>query len=162
MSIQELERARARYALDAIQELQGKCAQTHRAYIAYAKGLPASIVISGLGQAVAMAMSRAGGSEGASAGGDKEAWQILLRHLESWLLRQAGDASPYPKAPSDEEQPDGRLPGLALMQRITTGDQSAYLAAQCEALAILGWLKKFANALLSERSSATRAGEGSG
>lgn len=62
-------------------------------------------------------------------------------------------ASPY------SGTPEPKRPGLALMKAITEGDQRAYLAAQAEALAILGWLAKFANALLVERADSARSGE---
>lgn len=148
MSRRELEQRRARFALERVRALEGRDPRTKRSYTAYAKSLPANIIMAGLGQAVAMAMSKAGGSEGASAGGDKAAWAALLQHLELWLLQEAGPASPY------RGTPDGKRPGLALMRAITEGDQDAYLAAQAEAIACLGWLKKFANALLVDRAEA--------
>lgn len=151
--MRELEQKRAAFALRVVRDLESEDPRTRKSYTAYAKSLPANIVMAGLGQAVAMAMSKAGGSEGASAGGDKAAWTALLRHLEQWLLREAGGASPYSGAP------DERRPGLALVKAVTEGDQRAYLAAQAEALAILGWLKKFANALLVERAEAAKSGE---
>ena len=40
-----------------------------------------------------------------------------------------------------------------LLHRIVEGDQAAYLWAQAEAIAYLGWLKKFANAFLKTPES---------
>lgn len=154
MSRRLLEQRRAEEALRAVRGLEGRDQATRKAYTSYAKSLPATIVMAGLGQAVATAMSKAGGSEQAGVGGDREAWAALLRHLEAWLLAPDNPASPF----AGRKQADLERPGLALVQAITEGDQSAYLAAQAEALAYLEWLKKFANALLAERSGTAMQG----
>ncbi len=146
MNRKELEQARAKNALDAVRALEGRDRATRKAYTSYAKSLPANILMNGLGQAVAMAMSKAAGGENGASAGDAAAWRALVEHLEAWLLSRENVASPYAGTTRQDSQP----PGLTLMQCITQGDQTAYLAAQAEALAYLEWLKKFANALLGE------------
>jgi len=146
----ELEQARAKNALDAVRKLEGHDPATRKAYTSYAKSLPANILMNGLGQAVAMAMSKAAAGEDGTSGGDAAAWRALVEHLEAWLLSRENAASPY--AGTDKTEPK---PGLTLMQCIIEGDQNAYLAAQAEALAYLEWLKKFANALLGEATTSS-------
>ncbi len=142
MTARLLEQRRAEIALGQVEALQSRDKKFRDAYTSYAKSLPATILLSGLGQAVAMAMSRSGSGEG-----NQEAWKTLVGHLETWLLEEAGEASPYFDA---QYSRNGETPGLQLMKKITSLDQRAYVTAQAEALAYLQWLKKFANALLAE------------
>ncbi len=145
-SAHSIEQRRAKRALDAIETMAREDRKDKKkfleAYTSYAKSFPATILLSGLGQAVAMAMSRSGSGEG-----NKEAWGALVGHLETWLLKEAGEASPYFDA---QYGGVGKTPGLELVKKITALDQRAYVTAQAEALAYLQWLKKFANALLAE------------
>ena len=153
-----LEQKRAATALRQVEALYEKYrddAKFRDAYTSYAKSLPATILLSGLGQAVAMAMSKAGAGEGS--GGNREAWKALVAHLETWLLKEAGEASPY----YDSRFQNGERPGLELMKKITGLDQRAYVTAQAEALAYLQWLKKFANALLAEPEKAAETADAS-
>ncbi len=149
-----MEQKRAEAALRQVEALQSEDGKFRDAYTSYAKSLPATILLSGLGQAVAMAMSKAGAGEGS--GGNKDAWKKLVLHLEAWLLNEAGEASPY----YDGGFRSNDRPGLQLMKKITGLDQRAYVTAQAEALAYLQWIKKFANALLAEpeKADASEAG----
>ena len=145
MTARLLEQKRAATALRQVEALQRQDSKFRDAYTSYAKSLPATILLSGLGQAVAMAMSRSGSGEG-----NQQAWKALVMHLEAWLLNEAGEASPY----YDGGFRSNGTPGLELMKKITGLDQRAYVTAQAEALAYLQWLKKFANALLAEPEKA--------
>ncbi|HFD16936.1 MAG TPA: type III-B CRISPR module-associated protein Cmr5 [Rhodospirillales bacterium] len=155
MTARLLEQKRAEAALQKIEKLTGKAKDFRDAYTSYAKSLPATILLSGLGQAVAMAMSKAAAGEGS--GGNREAWKKLVMHLEAWLLNEAGEASPY----YDGGFRSNGTPGLELMKKITGLDQRAYVTAQAEALAYLQWLKKFANALLAEPEKAAETADAS-
>ena len=137
-----IEQQRAEAALAAVQEVAQRAADVQRMYASYAKSLPAMILMAGLGQALATAMSKGGGS---ASGGNAEAWRLLVGHLEAWLVRQCPE-SPYKGAGG--AQGDGSA-GLALMRAIVDHDQRDYVIAQAEALAYLQWLKKFAHALLA-------------
>ena len=83
--------------------------------------LPAAIIISGLGQAMALVKSKK------LAGYDQ-----LYRHLGSWLCAER----PYD--------------GVDLIHQIVNNSEADYIQAQAEAMAYLEWLKKFAVALLEE------------
>jgi len=120
-----MERNRARHALEAIEALKD---QNVDKYVSYVKALPATILQNGFGQAMATLLAAG-----------KEDHKRLYNHLESWLCKD-NSYSPY------HGQTD-------LMKAITTRDESSYLHAQAEAMAYLQWLKKFAVAYLSEAES---------
>lgn len=121
MSEQTLAQRRAKHALECINSLGGASYGNYRSYVS---GLPANILMSGLGQAAAT--MRAGSQPG---------HKQLYDHLSGWLCG------------GDEESPyqDGDL-----LKNITTHDEDHYLHAQAEAMAYLEWLKKFATAFLEK------------
>ena len=121
-----LEQQRAAHALKCVNQIKGKGA-LEQEYKSVAESLSAIIVMNGLGQAAATLLARAG-----QKAKDKSAHRQLFHHLEEWLC----------SAPS---QTGFRAP---LMDSIVNSDQSTYFHAQAEALALLIWLKKFAQALL--------------
>jgi CRISPR-associated protein Cmr5 len=105
-------------------------------YVSYVKGLPATILQNGLGQAMATLL--------AASKGKPDAHRYLYDHVEEWLCN-ANSYSPYYK--QNKQVSNGDL----LMKKITEGDENAYIYAQAEALAYLVWLKKFAVAYLEEK-----------
>lgn len=126
-----LEQQRAAHALNHVRELeQAPFAKEYRSYV---EGLPATIVMNGLGQACATLLSASSGD------GDRgHAYQALHQHLQSWLCRPvvAGRAG-------------GVYPGAkSLIDAIVKNGQADYVHAQAEALAYLVWLKKFSQAFL--------------
>lgn len=126
-----IDQQRAADALDKIRTMEKECGdeQMKRKYRSYIDGLPATIVMNGLGQACAMLLSNAEGESG-----EDNAHRRLYDHLEKWLCRDS-DLAPYGES-------DGLLKG------ITQGDQDDYVRAQTEALAWLNWAKKFSRAYL--------------
>jgi CRISPR-associated protein Cmr5 len=127
---------RAQHALERVEKLErdveGKNRDERKEilgnYVAYVEGLPANIIRSGLGQAIAM--------EKASAKNDP-GHKLLYEHIDSWLTADRKSA-PY-------RNQIGRL-----LNAIVNNDQHTYVRAQAEALAYLEWLKKFAVAFLKE------------
>lgn len=122
-----LEQRRAKHALEMVQSLDDKTAGKYKSY---ADGLPASIVMNGLGQAAATLLAQARGVQ-------NDPHYFLYQHLESWLC-----TSDEPTAPFSDQ--------TSLIEAITNTDQSTYVHAQSEALAYMVWLKKFAQAFLSD------------
>ncbi len=109
--------------------LENNDQEWQKKYSSYAKSLPATIIMNGLGQAAATLLS--------SAKGDKSsAHHVLYEHLEDWLCNENAN-TPY-KGSKD------------LMAAIINNDRYAYIKAQIEALAWLEWLKKFATAYLKQ------------
>lgn len=87
-------------------------------YKALVSSAPADIQTNGLGQTVAFWLSKG-----------KSQHETLYRHLSDWVMQEM------------DEQGD-------LMRWITQTDSSRYRQATVEALAFLGWLKRFAQAEL--------------
>jgi CRISPR-associated protein Cmr5 len=121
---QTLAQRRAADALKNIEELRSKGKDSYGNYKSYVKALPANILMSGLGQAVATVRSR-----------DRKGYPQLYKHLEGWLCGPDEDA-PY------------RNYSAGLLRAITDKDQDHYIRAQAEAMAYLEWLRKFADAFL--------------
>lgn len=110
------EQVRAEDALAKVKLIRG----TEDKYGRYVNSLPASIVMNGLGQAMA--------TEASSKGEHKK----LYDNLSTWLC---GEDGPY-------------RGGSDLLDSIVKNGQEDYLRAQAEALAWLNWHKKFCRAYL--------------
>jgi len=120
-----LEQKRAEEALGNIREL-AQIDPGH--YVSYVSSLPATIVSSGLGQALATLLAKAKNQP-------MEPHRILYDHLAAWLAEQ------IPELAGPPEQ---------VIDKLMANDENVYLRAQGEALAYLHWLKQFARAYLRE------------
>ena len=120
-----LAQERARHALQKIKELEAS--DNYGNYVAYVKSLPATILMSGLGQALAMEKVGATSKTNAVKAGHGK----LFEHVSDWLLNH------WPSRPDE-------YTGGELMEVIISSDQADYMRAQTETLAYLEWLKKFA------------------
>ena len=130
-----MDQVRAADALGKVKKLsdeaKGNSAYVDRndKYAIYAKSLPATILMNGLGQAATSLLAKAEGSD---------AHKLLYMHLESWLCKGNSEV----KAPY--------LGHDDLIEAIIGNSRESYLRAQAEALAWLAWLKKFAVAYLKK------------
>ena len=122
---QTLGQKRAAHALDAVKKLVNQ--KNYGNFGSYVQRLPATIVMNGLGQAMAseLAAARSGTND------DERAHKVLFKLVESWL------------------QKSNAYPEIDLMIAIVKGSQEDYVRAQAEALAYLDWLKKFSQAYLN-------------
>jgi CRISPR-associated protein Cmr5 len=125
------EQRRAADALRAVQALDNDV-ELRKRYRAYADRIGPTILMNGLGQALA--------TERAAAGGDPKkpegrAHDQLYKNLQNWLCRNGGI---YELAAG----------GTDLLQAIVDHGEAEYLRAQTEALAWLVWHKKFCRAYL--------------
>lgn len=114
---------RAEYCLGALEKLGCK----HEDFKSLSAGLPAMILQNGFGQALAFLLAK---------GGDKHvaAFDIIAGWLRrNNILQETGNA--------------------ALLKEISRMEQSQYLHAQRETLAMLEWLKRYAHAGLFEGQS---------
>ena len=125
---QSLAQKRARHALERVSRFEKP--EEYGNYVAYVKALPATIITSGLGQALAMEKSGARSANESVRLGHKN----LFEHLDDWLCRG------WPSTPYNRE-------GDVLAQIVEKGEAD-YIRAQAEALAYLEWLKKLAVAHL--------------
>ena len=135
MADRTLAQRRAADAYEKIELVSKRDAEFQKRYRSYVAGLPAMIVMSGLGQALASLLSRAG-----TGGPDKSAHRLLYDHVAKWLGGIQEEA-PYRQVISGETK--------LLIDEINKRDQATYLHAQAEAMAYLEWLKKFAQAFLA-------------
>jgi len=87
-------------------------------YKALVASAPADIQINGLGQTLAFWLSKGKGEH-----------KTLYRHLSTWVVQKMGQ-------------------GDDLLRWITQTESTPYRRATVEALAFLGWLKRFAQAEL--------------
>jgi CRISPR-associated protein Cmr5 len=122
---QTLGQKRASHALEAIKDLVKQ--KNYGNFASYVQRLPATIIMNGLGQAMAGELAAARGCTNE----DERAHKILFELVESWLKKSKA----YPEAD--------------LMTAIVKGSQENYVRAQAEALAYLDWLKKFSQAYLN-------------
>lgn len=122
---QSLQQQRAKFALEKVKAAADDNRLNRKEYQGCASGLPAMICINGLGQAAAFYRSKNG------------MHKMLYELLSEWL-RQTG-------------QPYGGHDDL--LAGITQGDLHHYRAAQAEALLLLEWVKKFAQAFMEEEKS---------
>ena len=118
---------RAADALARVNELSNRPDEFKQSYRAYVDRLGPTIVMNGLGQALATERAAAGGGP---TGSEKQAHHELYVSLGRWLC---SDDTIYP-ADSD------------LLQAIVANDEASYMRAQAETLAWLGWHKKFCHA----------------
>ena len=121
---------RAADALSCVEQLIAKPDEFKKLYRAYVDRLGPTIVMNGLGQALATECAAAG----CDLKNDRErAHRALYDNLQNWLCRKDGGVYP-----SNDD----------LLEVIMKEDESSYLHAQAEALAWLEWHKKFCRSLL--------------
>jgi CRISPR-associated protein Cmr5 len=126
MPDQTLGQKRAAHALKVITKLAEE--NNYGNFGSYVQRLPATIVMNGLGQAMAGELAAGRGSKD----DDERAHKTLFDFVESWLW----ESKAYPN-------------DKGLMEAIVESNQGDYIRAQAEALAYLDWLKKFSQAYLN-------------
>jgi len=164
------EQKRAKHALKMIRKLKDidqnpasemKKPPLYGNFRAYVENLPTTIVMNGLGQAMATELASARFGDGdilkgncdlselikvlqnPAKGGrnaDERAHEVLFCIVQDWLLQGSG-------VYSENE---------GLMDAIVGGNQDKYVRAQAEALAYLVWLKKFSQAFLRKGGQGER------
>ena len=132
---QSLEQKRAKLAWSQVEKIEGKSGTYQKQYRARARGLPAMIMTSGLGQTLAFLLSK-------NEPGQREpnADGAVALHLAEWLLSKDSPL-PWPKA-------GGRGQPEALLCLIQERSSIEYRQAAREALEFATWLKRFASARL--------------
>ena len=131
MAEKTLGQKRAAHALDAITKLAEK--KDYGNFGSYVQRLPATIVMNGLGQAMAGELAAARLAKGDRMSPDERAHKTLFDCVERWLFE------------CEAYSGDG-----GLMVAIVNSSQENYVRAQAEALAYLDWLKKFSQAYLGD------------
>lgn len=131
-----IEQQRAEFALRAIERalaVPENAHYQHKELKSYARRLPAMIQSNGFGQAMAFYYSKR----------EKfHAYGLIYQMVEDWLCRTG---QVYANAPNASPR---------LLKAITGHDQMMYRRAQAETLALMVWVKKFAEALISADDAA--------
>lgn len=126
---QTMQQARAKHALNTVQDWQKEEPDSQKKLRSYASDLPAMILMNGLGQAIAFAKMK-------SKNTSTKEYGLIYQTLQSWLYEQK---KPLNSLFSDKE----------LIKSITNIDMQTYQLTQTEALLYLDWIKKFSKAFLS-------------
>ena len=121
-----LEQRRAAHALARVRELDRYSSAFKTRYRSYVDRLGPSIVMNGLGQALATERAAAGAKPTKD---DEKAHDELYKSLSTWLCRNEDGVY---RSGQDRD----------LLQELMEHDESSYLRAQAEALAWLEWHKK--------------------
>jgi len=124
-ALRTLEQERAKYAWDCVQEAKEKSFAGD--YRSIALKAPSLILTNGLGQTLAFLKAKGKGEPG-------NEHEVLYQHLEGWLQKQLG------------------INGNLLDWLVNTATSQQYRLATMEALALLQWLKRFAEAELPKGS----------
>lgn len=145
-----LEQLRASKAWAHVNAVPNELSQNYRSLVRKA---PAMIKMNGLGQTLAFLLAqekktaeeiRKKSVEDLGADG------LLYKHLEEWLIEDEGDANPSVTNKEIRKMKANILWGATskktLIERILAEDSVVYQLAAEEALAYLGWLKRFAEA----------------
>lgn len=126
-----LEQGRAAYAWRCVEA--GNDHTKSKEYKSYVKKMPMLIKTNGLGAAVAFALAKGSGKDG---GADiKHPWGLIYHQIEVWLRDEA---------PFKLEELGQRTLAYAL----TEVESASYRAVTVESLALLAWMKRFADALI--------------
>ena len=129
----KLEQGRAAYAYKCAQ--RGKELDKSSEYKAYAKKIPMYIKVNGLGATMAFIWSK-GVKDGTP--DLANAYGLLYNQIEKWLT-------------TEDEKQLLTLEGETIAEKISNIDSSLYRAVTIEVLALLNWIKRFADGLIANK-----------
>ena len=128
---------RAGYALERVLAVtNGKSEKEKKEFKAFSSGAPSMILQNGFGQTLAFWLAK--GTKEDNKKNDKHI--ELFDMVKDWLSLKRNDIDNQFTTEKDRTK---------LMKELTTMEQRRYLSAQNETLALLEWVKRFANADLS-------------
>lgn len=127
---QTVQQSRAKFAWKQVASLSK---QDSEKYLTMARSAPSMVITNGLGPTLAFFLSKKG------------AERILYDHLEEWLCDACDGNRPVLPSSDPEQQGSQRL-----IKRLVNGSSDHYRRATTEALALLDWLKRFAEAAIQE------------
>ena len=120
MAIRELERDRAKFAYNRVEEVAEDRSVKHSEYKSYCKKIPSLIQTNGLSATFAFMNSKGG------------TYKTIYNQVDSWLIdRYKGDGD------LDNEQ--------ELMKKLLTLESTKYRKVTIEILALFNWLRRFAD-----------------
>ena len=132
---------RATFALQALKAKLGKDVgkmDLHKEFPPLAAGLPAMILQNGFGQTLAFLLAKAGDEKDKKKDKKNDKHYVAYSIIRDWLAQNS-----YLDKGDDYD----------VIRQISNMDQIDFLQAQRETLAMLEWLKRFANAALFKGGS---------
>lgn len=117
----------------------GRDSKLGKDYRSAVRKAPAMVKMNGLGQTLAFLLSKEEKEASAAKKSPDKAEGYLYKHLDEWLCGPEASVA----------WPDD-LKDRPLMERIMEVESTVYRQATQEALAYLGWLKRFAEAYFPE------------
>ncbi|AEH24489.1 type III-B CRISPR module-associated protein Cmr5 [Pyrococcus yayanosii] len=150
MNLRSLEQERAAYAYECVKEVKEEDEKTQGRYAAYVKSAPVLILTNGLGQTLAFYLAKIGKNidevdyksidpKSIEGGGDKKAYAYLYKHIARWLAEDIG---------CHKSLTNGTDPLKYIISQNSTSLDVMLLTE--EALFLLNWLKRFADAMLKK------------
>ena len=124
---------RAKYALEKVLQSMQRISDKDK-FSSFTAGAPAMILQNGFGQTLAFWLTK-GTKNGRIDSNDKHI--ILFDIVKDWLSLQDGDTRNNYAIAGDR---------VDLMRQISAMNQNQFLSVQIETLALLEWVKRFANA----------------
>lgn len=123
-----LEQGRAAFAYEAAEK--GAALTKASEYKSYVKKMPMYIKTNGLGAAMSFAFSKGKGKT-------DNAWGLIYHQIEQWLSK-------------DEKHLIDISNDTTLMKVLMNTDSSTYRATTIEVLALLNWMRRFAEGLITK------------
>ncbi|MDV3104837.1 type III-B CRISPR module-associated protein Cmr5 [Thermococcus waiotapuensis] len=145
MDLKSLEQERAEFAYGKISEVKGESSDVQKKYSSYVRSAPVLILTNGLGQALAFYLSRLENlkdvdyrsiSPKGFEKAEKKAYAYLYKHIAEWLAEKRNLTK-------------GNDPLRYYMK--SNGIEAMILTD--EAIALLNWLKRFAEAMLEKEEN---------
>jgi CRISPR-associated protein Cmr5 len=124
----KLEQGRAAFAYDAA--LIGEKLSKNTEYKAYVTKLPMLIKTNGLGAAMSFAFAKGKGRT-------NNAWGLIYHQIETWLKKEDKHLIELGE-------------DISLMKALMNTDSSTYRATTIEVLALLNWMRRFAEGLITK------------
>jgi len=132
-----MEQKRAEYAMDKVKKHGFTEDKNIKKYATLIRKLPSMVMQNGLGQSMAYLLADAENNADAKNNKEKPSRKLYFC-IGEWICKERKIYSSPPEG---------------LMQALMVGDKTTYLHAQQEALALLAWMRKFADAYLPKGES---------
>lgn len=130
-----MDQHRAAWAWAQTEQTQSELDGKYDDYVSLAEGMPATLMMTGLGQTVAFYLTKKGNKD--------PQYGALLTNLASWICEGGGYRNP------DQTEKRSKR-GTHLRDEIIGRDRDRYHFLLDEAMEYLIWLKRFGKALKSE------------
>ncbi|MCG8331771.1 MAG: type III-B CRISPR module-associated protein Cmr5 [Chitinophagales bacterium] len=127
-----LEQGRAKYAYDQVEKASTQLGKDAKEYKAYVKKMPMYIKVNGLGATMSFAFYKKR---------KNQAWALLYSDIEGWLKKDHKALIDF----NDDE----------LVASLIKEESATYRAVTIEVLALLTWLKRFADGLIEGEAENT-------